>query len=80
VTGGAGCACEICAPDTVTLDAFDQLRVLAAFQVLSMPSGALGVKHKQARAVLRDLLGRAPKGRVPKGLDLDGYLAWAGAT
>lgn len=65
------------------LGQIERLQLLAAFQVLSLPSGTLGVKHKRAREVIELLTGKPVKvsqikGGVPTGLDLTGYLAWHG--
>ena len=53
-----------------------RVKLLAAFQVLSLPSGVLGVKHKRAREVIRELAGVEPVGTTPAGLSLEGYLEW----
>lgn len=60
------------------MNRLDSVRLLAAFQVLSMPSGALGATHKQARAVVVELTGEAPKraGIPAPGADLLTYLEW----
>ncbi len=62
----------------IELVGLESVQLLAAFQVLSMPSRTFGgVTHKDARKVVRNLTGKTPKGR-PEGLtcDLAGYLSW----
>lgn len=62
----------------LVLDGLDGLRLLAAYQVLSMPSRAMGVTHKTAREAIRKLapsLGRMPKGK-PQGSTLAEYVSW----
>ena len=44
----------------------DARRLFAACQVLSRPSGLLGVKHKQARKIITEILGECPKGKPPE--------------
>jgi len=68
---------------TKTISAFDSVRLLAAFQVLTLPSGAMGVPHKRAKEVIVELTGmKLPKGKPPVGADLATYVAWLspGAT
>lgn len=40
------------------LDGFDRLRLLAAFQVLTMPSGCFRVTHKVAKQIILELTGK----------------------
>lgn len=60
------------------LTGLEGLRLLSAFQVLSLPSGMMGVTHKRARQVIVEMTGqKPPKGPLPKaGTDLAGYLSW----
>lgn len=60
------------------LSGFDSTRLLCAFQVLGVPSGALGVTHKTAKAVIVELTGKKPsmKGYPAATSGLVDYLAW----
>jgi len=55
----------------------DSVRLLAAFQVLSLPSGTLGVPHVRAREVVTELTGSTPKrgSLFSPGASLEEYLA-----
>lgn len=60
-------------------DGFDSVRLLAAFQVLSLEDGALGAKHDDARHWVLKLTGREYKPRAPMpaaGADLRTWLDW----
>mgnify|MGYP001582536377 CR=1 FL=1 len=66
------------ATKVLELSGLDGLRLLSAFQVLSMPSGCMGVTHKRAREVIVELTGKKPvRGSMPPaGTSLAGYLSW----
>lgn len=55
----------------------DSLRLLSAFQVLSVPSGMMGVTHKRAREVITEMTGKAPKRgtKFPPGASLADLLS-----
>ena len=62
-------------------DGFDSVRLLAAFQVLSLGDGALGARHEDARAWVLKLTGREyqaerAQSRPPPGADLRTWLDW----
>jgi hypothetical protein len=63
---------------TKELDHMQCVRLLAAFQVLSLPSGELGATHKQARATILEITGKKQRGKVPAGWPLEHYLATIG--
>lgn len=63
----------------------EALRLLSAFQVLTLHSGAYGVTHARARDVIAEMLGHRPiRGRKPpmppRGHEepLQFYLDWLG--
>ena len=65
----------------------DALRLLCAFQALTMPSGFYRVTHTRARQAIEQITGKRPKrGAKPVQADgspcttLDTYLAWHGFT
>jgi hypothetical protein len=59
------------------LTGLESCQLLAAFQVLTLPSGALGVSHKVAKAAVLTLTGRKVRGKPPKGTrDLSQFLTW----
>ncbi|MDQ3170314.1 MAG: hypothetical protein M3Q55_09280 [Acidobacteriota bacterium] len=63
------------------LSGMDAVRLLCAYQVLTMPSGMLGGTHKAARAVIAELVGvPLPEGAMPKSASLMEYLAWHGVV
>jgi hypothetical protein len=55
----------------------DSIRLLSAFQVLSLPSGTLGVPHERAREVIAEMTGKAPQRGVKfhPGASLEDLLA-----
>lgn len=61
----------------LVLTGLESLRLLAAFQVLSVPSGVMGVTHKQARKVITEMTGQAPKPgtEFPPGASLETLLS-----
>jgi len=69
-------------PTKIELDGFQCLRLLSAFQALTMPTGFFGgCTHKQARGIITELLGFKPKGKpqiAPRDVDaLQWYVDWA---
>lgn len=61
----------------LVLSGLDSLRLLSAFQVLSVPSGCMGVTHKRARQVVTEMTGKAPKRgtKFPPGASLADLLS-----
>jgi hypothetical protein len=59
-----------------TIQGFEALRLMSAFQVLTVPSGAMGVTHKRAKEVIFEITGkrvRSIAGFKP-GVTLEAYL------
>lgn len=66
---------------SIELNGLQCLRLLSAFQALTMPSRFFGVTHKQARTIIGELIGFEPKGKpgiAPRDTDaLQWYIDWA---
>ncbi len=64
----------------IVLDSMQQVQLLAAFQVLSLPNGSVGATHAEARIAISKLtkvvVRRDDKPMPPAGCDLNAYLAW----
>jgi len=60
------------------LNLIERLRLLSAFQVLSLPTGAMGVTHKRAKTVILEMTGKTPpkKAQPPVGGTLESYIEW----
>jgi hypothetical protein len=61
------------------LNGMDGLRLLSAFQALTMPSRFYRVTHKEARDIIEEITGKRPKGKPVKQSGesaLEGYLSW----
>jgi hypothetical protein len=61
----------------MVLSGLESLRLLSAFQVLSVPSGMMGVTHKRAREVITEMTGKSPKPgtKFPPGASLASLLS-----
>jgi hypothetical protein len=61
----------------LVLSGLESLRLLSAFQILSVPSGMMGVTHKRAREVIAEMTGKAPERgtKFPPGASLESLLA-----
>lgn len=66
-------------PERIELDGLQSMRLLSAGQALQMPTGFYGVTHKQARAIIAELIGFCPEGK-PEGSSMEDVLAWCGLT